>query len=331
MFAMLSGPWPRVTFGGLALAALEADVAAGTATRDALAAAVDTVVAEAVAAQVEAGIGLVTDGDVRWPDAQAAALAAIAASDTGPDGRLVRAWRATAALTELPCAQSVPGPWSLAVRDVGGWGDPGVVTGRAAELADALAADLAALEAAGCPVVVVREPAAVTIDDDPALRAGFIRAHRRLLAGTTSLHAMLAIPGGSAHAAGPETIFGAPYASHLFDLIAGPDNWYLVRAAPADRGIVCAALVAGVPGDKRDQAPLLAWAAGYAASANARGLDRVGLANASPLGGLTPADASAALEALGRAATLAALPPAEAVDAGMDPRSIFAKRGRTRT
>src|SRR4029453_9404757 len=117
------------------------------------------------------------------------------------------------------------------------------------------------LEAAGTPVVVVREPAAVTVGDDPARRAGFLRAHRRLLAGTTTLHAMLAIPGGSAHGAGPGTVFGAPYASHLFDLIAGPDNWYLVRAAPAERGIVCAALVAGVPGAKRDQAPLLAWGA----------------------------------------------------------------------
>ena len=110
--------------------------------------------------------------------------------------------------------------------------------------------------------------------------------------------------------AGPEAVFGAPYASHLFDLIAGPDNWYLVRAAPGDRGIICAALVAGVPGAKRDQAPLLAWAAQYAASANGRGLDRVGLANASPLGGLTPAAAREALGGLGRAAALAALPPA---------------------
>src|SRR6187200_3203045 len=99
MFAMLSGPWPRATSGGLALATLEADVAAGRATPETLVEAIDAAVAEAVAAQVEAGIGIVTDGEVRWPDAEAAALTAIAAADTGADGRLVRAWRATAALT----------------------------------------------------------------------------------------------------------------------------------------------------------------------------------------------------------------------------------------
>ena len=73
---------------------------------------------------------------------------------------------------------------------------------------------------------------------------------------------MLAITGGSAWGAGADTILGAPYASILVDLVAGPDNWYLVRAAPGERGIVCAALEAGGGRERRDQAPELVWAAG---------------------------------------------------------------------
>jgi hypothetical protein len=146
-----------------------------------------------------------------------------------------------------------------------------------------------------------------------------------LLGEDPPLHAMLAITGGAAWEAGSETILEAPYASYLFDLIEGPDNWYLVRAAPGDRGIVCAALRAPSTGD---QAPLLVWAARYAASANGRGPDRVGLANASSLAGLDVVAARASLEALIRAARLAALDPADAVAAGLDRRTFAQPPGR---
>ena len=321
MFAMLSGGWPRVTRDGTRISALPDDEAE---------AAIETLVADLVAAQEAAGVGLVRDGDVRWPDPVPAVLAAIAAGDTGDDGLLVRAWKATSRLTNLPVAQAIPGPWTLAAWDVGGWGNPGVVTGRAAELAAVLADDVAALAAAGCPVVQVVEPTAVLLGEDAKLGAGFARAHRRLLEKAPDIHSMLAITGGSAHAGGPAPIFGAPYKSHLFDLVAGPDNWYLVRSAPGDRGIVCAALRAGIPATADDQAPLLSWAAHYAASSNGRGLERVGLANATALETLDPAVARRALDDLGRAATLAALPQKQAVDLGMDPRAIMAKPVRKR-
>jgi hypothetical protein len=133
---------------------------------------------------------------------------------------------------------------------------------------------------------------------------------------------MLAITGGSAHAAGADTILAAPYASFLLDLVNGPDNWHLVRAAGPTRGIVVAALEAGGGRERRDQSPELVWAAHYAASANARGLDRVGLANGTPLGGLSVEEASTALAGLARAARLAALRPGEAVREGLDPRVL---------
>jgi hypothetical protein len=321
MFAMLSGAWPRITADGTRIDDLPASEQG---------AAIERLVAELVEAQVTAGIGLVRDGDLRWRDPAGALLAAIASGDTGDGGLLVRAWRATSALTPQPVAQALQGPWTLAARDVGGWGNQRVVTGRASELAGVLAGDIAALAAAGCPVIVVDEPAAVTLGEDAALGAGFLRAHRRLLAKAPEAHAMLAITRGSAHLSGPRPFFGARYRSYLFDLIAGPDNWYLVRAAPGDRGIVCAALRAGGPKAGDDQAPLISWAAHYAASSNGRGLDRVGVANAGSLETLRPDLARRALDDLGRAASLAALPPQEAVDLGMDPRAIVARGGRTR-
>ncbi len=136
---------------------------------------------------------------------------------------------------------------------------------------------------------------------------------------------MLAITGGSAWEAGAETILEAPWSSHLFDLVAGPDNWYLVRATPGERGIVCAALKAP---SRADQAPLLVWAARYAASANGRGLARVGLANATSLGDQAPAEAELALAQLARAARLAAMEPDEAIAAGLDQRTFRQPAGR---
>ncbi len=98
MFAMLHGAWPRVTADGTDLATLEADVAASRAEPDALAAALATLTAAVIAAQVEAGLALVTDGHVRWADPAGAVLDAVAAKQTGEQGPLVAAWKAAAAL-----------------------------------------------------------------------------------------------------------------------------------------------------------------------------------------------------------------------------------------
>lgn len=301
MFAMLSGAWPRSTDDGLG---------------------VDAMVRDVVAAQAQASLGFVTDGHVRWADPAAALLAAIEAEDTGPDGMLLRAWTATAAeasAVDLPAVQAMAGPYSLGRRE--GYGPR---EDRTLRLAATLAREVAALAAAGCPVVIVEEPAAVEIGADPAERALFAEAQRQLLSAVEAfpdLHAMLAITGGNADTAGPEAIFAAPYRSYLFDLVAGPDNWRLVRAAPADRGIVCAAMRVEEAGGE-DQVPLLVWAARYAASSGGRGLDRVGLANGTPVGGLDPAVARAALVTLGEAASLAVMPLDRAVQAGLDPRTV---------
>ncbi|HEY4751942.1 MAG TPA: hypothetical protein VIH37_01580, partial [Candidatus Limnocylindrales bacterium] len=121
---------------------------------------------------------------------------------------------------------------------------------------------------------------------------------------------------------GGAAIFEAPWRSVLVDLIAGPDNWQLVRELPGDRGVVCAALRIRKDGLEIDQAPELVWAAQYAASSNGRGLTRVGLANATRLAHRMPDAAALAMRQLAQAAGFAAMPVGDAVEAGLDPRTI---------
>ena len=155
----------------------------------------------------------------------------------------------------------MPGPYSRrAARQAGA--DAAERREFTLELASRLAVELLGLAEAGCPMAVVEEPDAVTIGEDDAERELFADAPAGLLRDAPALHAMLAITGGSAWEAGAETILGAPYQSYLFDLVAGPDNWHLVRAVPGDRGVVCGALRAD---SAADQAPELVWAARYAA------------------------------------------------------------------
>ncbi len=71
-----------------------------------------------------------------------------------------------------------------------------------------------------------------------------------------------------------------------------------------------------------DQAPELVWASQYAASANGRGIARVGLTNATRLGNRTPEAARSALRQLATAARYASMPIADAVEAGLDERTI---------
>jgi methionine synthase II (cobalamin-independent) len=303
---MLHGAWPR----GL--------------PDDAPAAQVQARVAEVVGIQVEAGLDLVTDGHVRSPDPGRALLRALADGDVGDGGYLVRSWRATAGLSAAVTAQPIPGPYTLARRvriDL-------IASARtefSLEMADRIGAELGALAAAGCPMVLVEEPDLPLIGSYPATSSNemeaelFAATQARLLAAGPGLHAMLVIAGGSGWAAGADAVLTAPYQSYLFDLVDGPDNWYLARAVPGDRGIVCGALR---PDSAADQSPELVWAARYAASSFGRGLERVGLANATPLAALDDDAVRRAAGALVKAVRLAPLPLEEAVEAGLDPRTI---------
>jgi methionine synthase II (cobalamin-independent) len=253
-----------------------------------------------------AGLELLTDG-----------LAA-ATPDEDPDAVVAR-WRAAADATTRPVKQVLLGPAS--------GGPSGAAPAPARSPAEAAArtrAVLEALGAAGCPFVEIAEPAASSIVSDAGARAAFVAAHAALLDGVAGIHVSLALTGANFDAAGAATFFDLPYASYAFDLIAGPDNWRLITAAPGDRGIVCGALDPRPDGDETRE--LLVWAAHYAASTSGRGIARVGLANASSLEDLPREVALRKLDRVADGARVAAVGSAEEMAALLDPRALGLRR-----
>ena len=226
---------------------------------------------------------------------------------------VVSAWESAAAATAVPVKQVLPGPYSAARQG----------NRSAAAWADELRPTIAALADAGCSFVEVDEFDALAINVVASERRRFVDAHRRLTDGI-GVHLSLALTSGNFDAAGPATFFDLPYASYAFDLIAGPDNWRLIAAAPSDRGIVCGALSARPGGDQTRE--LLVWAAHYAASTSGRGLARVGLANASSMIGLSRPDALARLRVVAESARVAAIESPEDLSDVIDPRAV----GRSR-
>ncbi|HEV2006239.1 MAG TPA: hypothetical protein VGQ85_06445, partial [Candidatus Limnocylindrales bacterium] len=240
MFATLLGGLPMPLGPGATTLDLEAAVEA------------------AIRAQEAAGLEPVTDGRLRTPNLLDLGGVLVANAGRPPTSTPVTqaSWRAAAALTDRAVKQALPGPYTLGRR--GAAPRPGAAT---LAYAEALRREVDALAAAGCPLVEIEELDAHLIGDDEAERRLFRDAHKRITDGVQGTHLSLSIVGGSAHAAGSATILGAPYHSLAVDLIAGPDNWYLVSAAPIDRGIVVGALAAA---DSPAEGPeLLIWAANY--------------------------------------------------------------------
>ncbi len=285
-------------------------------------------VAAVLADQLDGGLGLLSDGRVH--------------PATGTPGLLVGAWRSArdaarevvtgdsrahatdgGRAPELPVKLAVEGPWAGAAGKArGSAGGARSVGPRALELARMLNAGLGALADAGCPLVEVHEPAP-TLPVDDAGRARFAAAHAALLDGLGDrLHVSLAITGGDAAALGAGALFAAPYRSHLFDLLDGPESWRLVAVAPGERGIVAG--VGDASGRRRTRLEDIVWAAGYAASTGGRGMDRVGISPSGSLAGLEPARARAVMALLGEAARKIAGGRDEVLQR-LDPRAIDAR------
>jgi hypothetical protein len=238
-----------------------------------------------LALEVEHGLEPLTDGG--WPLAP---------------GDVVGSWVATAERAAGLVKAVIQGP---------------VSAGRPV---DGVRADLIALAEAGCRWIEVQEPAAVSVGADPSAQARFADAHRALTADFgPDLHLTLAITGGSADAAGIDTILAGTYASLALDLIDGPDNWYLVAAAPTERGIICGALSAHE--GSADGPEHLLFAARYAAATAGRGVERVGLATSGSMATLSWDAAATKVRRLGEAARLAAASPEERRQA-LDPRAV---------
>jgi methionine synthase II (cobalamin-independent) len=221
---------------------------------------------------------------------------------------VVDEWRASASWTDRAVKQSLLGPYSL---------EGGAGVGEAAER---IRKAIQALAEAGCPLIEIEEPAAVAIGSDKAEGRRFSEALRLATADVADgVHLSLVLTGGNVDGLGATAIYDLPFSSYAFDLIAGPENWRLIAQAPADRGIVVGALDPSADADDRPE--VLVWAAHYAASTG-RKLVRVGLANASGLGGLSWDRASAKVRALGEAARIAASSSSGEIAAALDPRAV---------
>lgn len=285
MFATLASGYPRPTVSG--------DTSS------------DDVIRAVVGELEEAGLGMLSDGAARRDDPLggiATRLQGFEMGDPVPyletgrtyrrpraiheprwDGAIyVREWQVAAQATELPVKQAMVGPYTL-----GRLVDPGPLTRDrlTMALADALAHELRALLAAGCPVIQIDEDAAILIGESKAEQQLFRAAHRRLTSTVRGAHLSLAVTGGSIARIPPKVFFDAPYRSYLVDLVTAPDNWELLVEAPGDRGIIAG--VANARTDAADDPEFLAWAALYAAAIRQRGPDRVGLAPSGSLAGRT--------------------------------------------
>ncbi len=278
--------------------------------------------------QLEAGLGLLTDGGAYWPDPGAAVIAALGGPQRPIRSRplAVDAWAFTAAATPgTPVKQCLPGPYSLGQRFASGAASRPDLT---LALADALAGELVDLAAAGCPFIQVDEDGATGIGATEAERALFVEAQRRLTAGFGPSggpgrpHLSLAIVGGNVDTAGPETIFGPPYDSYLFDLVAGPDDWRLITQAPPERGIVLGVVD---PGSVVTEPEVIVWAVGYAASTGGRGEARIGIATTGSLAGLSRADARRKIDLLGSVVDILDHRHERPIAASLDPRAIDAR------
>ena len=292
----------------------------------------------AIRAQEAAGLEPITDGRLFDPGFERVSSTLVARAGVhsltsvrkAGDASPVEAWRLTAAQTGRAVKQALPGPYSIGRRALAA-GQP---AGREPDaravtfaLADAMRADVIALAEAGCPLVEIEETEAHTIGTDQAGRELFQEAHRRLSEGIEGTHLSLSIVGGSAWEAGLDTLLAGRYASLAVDLVAGPDNWNLVTRLPGDRGVIAGALPAkDSPADTKE---VLLWAARYAAGANRRGLERVGLGSAGSWADLTWEAAVRKMNRLGEAARLAATPGGEELARAIDPRAVNARAAAT--
>jgi 5-methyltetrahydropteroyltriglutamate--homocysteine methyltransferase len=353
MFATLVGAYPRTPLPGqpFRLRAAHARLERGEIDEAAFRVAQDDLVRELLAEQMDAGIELLTDGQVRWEDPQTAVAGGLRGFeitgllryfDTNTYFRQPRAvepprWESPITVADWtfardaaaslaaergvaapPVKQCLVGPYTLGrLSDEGAVGRERLVLA----LAEALNEELHALHAAGTPVIQLDENALTLIGpDDDAERRLAAEALRRVVQGLHDAHLCLAVTMGDAVGVGPGVLFDLPFRSYLFDLIAGPDNWELIAGAPHERGIVCG--VADARNTRPDDEPVMIWAAHYAASTSARGLDRVALSPSTGLEYLPRDRARAKVEALAAAARKATITDPEELARVIDPRAV---------
>ncbi len=211
----------------------------------------DEVTAEAIQEQVEAGLDLVTDGQIRWDDGQTyfarkldgfeiTGLARYFDTNTyyrQPVATGKIAWREPIAVGdyEFACANSarpvkpvITGPYTIArLSQPGTYGS---FEDLVMDLAEALNHEAAALERAGATIIQFDEPAIIQNTHDLPL---FQRAMERLTLGVKTKTALYTYFGDVAGIA--RDFLSLPFQVFGLDFVMGPRNYEAVRELPSDR------------------------------------------------------------------------------------------------
>ncbi|MGH9750846.1 MAG: hypothetical protein ACRD6R_13090 [Candidatus Polarisedimenticolia bacterium] len=319
MRAALNGAFPwRGTEAGRAIEAVLAGRPPDQAPGEELRLLLDRASREAVAAQVAAGLDLVTDGLARAFDPAGYPLGALDGVRPGPwhdrfpgSGAAYRvpvverevAWKKPVLAEDyLFAAQGCPrtlkpvltGPFTLAkIADDRAYHDP---MSLAMALAIALNQELRALQAAGASFIQIDEPSCLDHKDEFPL---FTRIWEVLGRGVTA-SLCLHLPGGDVEGIYPGITRMKRLACLSLDLVAGPRNLPLLATAPLPDGLL---LGLGVIDGREaaDDAPE-AIVAPLRGAAGLPPHDRVLLGTASGLEGMPVDRAAARLRNLARAA-----------------------------
>jgi 5-methyltetrahydropteroyltriglutamate--homocysteine methyltransferase len=227
----------------------------------------DDFVEEVIAEQVLAGIDLVTDGHVRWPDVHtpfAKKLAGFTVDGRPPnggsaDGRphvtgtvgwggpvTLEGWQFASSVSNVPVKQVVTGPYSLVKRSENvHYSSERELT---LDVARVLNQEAFELEAAGCTYIQFDEPglAAGVGPPEAGVDFGLVAEAADILTNGIAATTELRTYYGSVRQV-PQDFFALPFRVFGLDLVEGPDNWDLVKQFPGGR-----TLAAGIVNGRGD-------------------------------------------------------------------------------
>jgi 5-methyltetrahydropteroyltriglutamate--homocysteine methyltransferase len=213
----------------------------------------DEVTIEVIGEQIEAGLDVVTDGQVRWDDDQTYIAQRLQGFEIGGLERyydtntyyrqpqvtgavgwtapiLVADYEFAARHSEKPVKAVLTGPCTLAALSANShYGDRRSLL---MDLATALNQEAKALAAAGAPIVQLNEPAIVKSKDDAPL---FLEALARTLDGVsaeTALYTWFGDAGGILPG-----LLELPVGTIGLDFVWGPGNWEALRRGAFDKAL----------------------------------------------------------------------------------------------
>ena len=215
----------------------------------------DETTKEVIQDQVDAGLDLVTDGQIRWDDGQTYMARGIKGFtvngliryfDTNtyyrhpiPESKLqsngaitVKDYEFAAAISAKPVKAVITGPYSLArLSQLGCYDD---LRSLVMELVPILNKEAKALQAAGASVIQFDEPSILKHQEDIDLFAEAIEGVADGLTATTGISTIFGDASGI-----HDRLFGLPVDIIGLDFVMGPGNYDLIGSFPQDKTLAC--------------------------------------------------------------------------------------------